>query len=140
METLPYVAYNSSNKDRARQNRNKQTQAEILLWNTIRRKQTGYTFLRQKMIWSFILDFYCSKLLLWIEVDWKIHEKQEFYDIQRDERLRHRGIKIIRYRNKDIFCDLQWVYDDILKELIIREKELASFHPPWERGGPRGIC
>jgi very-short-patch-repair endonuclease len=87
--------------------------------------------LRQKMIWSFILDLYCSKLLLWIEVDWKIHEEQQTYDTQRDERLRHREIKIIRYRNEDIFCDLQWVYDDIMKELIIREKQLASCHPPW---------
>jgi very-short-patch-repair endonuclease len=50
METLPYIAYNSSNKERARQNRNKQTQAEKLLWNALRKKQTDYIFLRQKMI------------------------------------------------------------------------------------------
>ncbi len=68
------------------------------------------------------------------EVDGKIHKQQEIYDIQRDERLRHHGIKIIRYTNEDIFRNLLWVCNDILKEIIIREKELASFHPPWERG------
>ena len=134
MDTLPYIAYNSSNKDRARVNRNKQTQAETLIWNTLRRKQTGYIFLRQKMVWSFILDFYCSKLLLWIEIDWAIHDRQAAYDIQRDERLRHHWIKIIRYTNNSVFHDLLWVYNDILKELIIRKNELLSFHPPWERG------
>ena len=40
------------------------------------------------------------------EVDGKIHKQQEIYDIQRDERLRHNGIKIIRYTNEDIFRNL----------------------------------
>jgi very-short-patch-repair endonuclease len=41
------------------------------------------------MIDSFILDFYCSKLLLGIEIDGDIHKEQEVYDTQRDEKLRH---------------------------------------------------
>jgi len=70
MPDLNYIPYNRSNKERASKNRKNQTPAErILREKVLRRKQTGYAFLRQKMIGSFILDFYCSKLLLAIEVD-----------------------------------------------------------------------
>jgi very-short-patch-repair endonuclease len=41
------------------------------------------------MIGSFILDFYCSKLLLGIEIDWGSHNNKQDYDTQRDERIRH---------------------------------------------------
>jgi very-short-patch-repair endonuclease len=69
-DTIPYKEYNKSNKDRARDLRNNMTNSEIIIWeNILRKKQTGYIFLRQKMIGSFILDFYCSKLLLGIEID-----------------------------------------------------------------------
>jgi very-short-patch-repair endonuclease len=42
------------------------------------------------MIGSFIVDFYCSKLLLAIEVDGESHNDRQIYDTVRDEDLRHR--------------------------------------------------
>ena len=121
-----YVQYNRSNKDRARQNRTNQTKAEQLLRGILRKKQLWYIFLRQKMIDSFILDFYCSKLMLWIEVDGGSHEYRQDYDIQRDEKLRHIWVKIIRYRNEGVFNDLEWLCEDILNEIKIRKVEMCG--------------
>lgn len=119
-----YVQYNRSNKDRARENRMYQTWAEQLLRGVLRKKQLWYIFLRQKMIDSFILDFYCSKLMLWIEVDGESHRYRQDYDMQRDEKLRHIWVKIIRYRNEDVFDNLEWLCEDILKEIKIRKMEI----------------
>lgn len=119
-----YVQYNRSNKDRARENRMYQTWAEQLLRGILRKKQLWYIFLRQKMIDSFILDFYCSKLMLWIEVDGESHRYRQDYDMQRDEKLRHIWVKIIRYRNEDVCDNLEWLCEDILKEIKIRKMEI----------------
>jgi len=46
-----------------------------------------YRFLRQKPIGNYILDFYCSKLLLAIEIDGISHEDRIDYDHKRDDYL-----------------------------------------------------
>jgi very-short-patch-repair endonuclease len=142
----PFIPYNTSNKDRARWNRKNLTKTEFLMRRIIRKKKTGYLFLRHKMIDSFILDFYCSKLLLWIEVDRSSHDYTRSYDRERDEKLRHIGIKIIRYQNEDVYNYPEIIYRDLLHEIKIRESELLHYRlPPWERGnvtedsGTRGI-
>lgn len=127
MKKIIYIQYNLSNKDRARENRTNQTKAEKLMRAILRKKQLWYIFLRQKMIHSFILDFYCSKLMLWVEIDWESHNYNQEYDVQRDEKLRHIGIKVIRYRNEDVFDDIEWVCENIIKEIKIRKKEINKF-------------
>ena len=124
MTEITYIQYNKSNKERARYNRENQTKPEELLRNILRKKQLWQIFLRQKMIDFFILDFYCSKLMLWIEVDWESHEYNQDYDVQRDEKLRHIWVKIIRYRNENVFSNLEWVREDILEEIKIRKIEV----------------
>ena len=126
MTEITYIQYNKSNKERARYNRENQTKPEELLRNILRKKQLWQIFLRQKMIDFFILDFYCSKLMLWIEVDWESHEYNQDYDVQRDEKLRHIWVKIIRYRNEDVFDNLEWMREDILEEIKIRKIEICG--------------
>ncbi len=126
MDEIIYIKYNSSNKDRARYNRTNQTKTEQLVRWIVRKKQLWYIFLRQKMINSFILDFYCSKLLLWIEIDGKSHEYNQSYDIQRDKKIWDVWIKIIRYRNEDVYNDIEWIRESIIEEIQIRYKELYS--------------
>jgi very-short-patch-repair endonuclease len=73
---------------------------------------------------SFILDFYCSKLLLCIEIDGNSHDDRQAYDTQRDERLNDHGIEVIRFTNDSVLNQLANVYDvlqDIIKK---REKTL----------------
>jgi len=71
MAKRDFVPYNASLTDYARENRKRPTQAEKLFWEVVLRKKQflGYKFRRQKVIGSFILDFYCSQLLLGIELD-----------------------------------------------------------------------
>jgi 5-methyltetrahydrofolate--homocysteine methyltransferase len=63
--------------------------------------------------------------LLGIEIDGDIHKEQEVYDTQRDEKLRHLWIKIIRYSNEEVTKNINEVISDIQKEIEIRRKELG---------------
>ena len=122
---LPYIRYNSSNKDRAKENRSPMTKAERRIrFGVLKERPLWYKFIRQKMISFFILDFYCSKLLLGIEIDGASHNNRQGYDDRRTEELKHIWIKIIRYKNEDMFCCLDWVSQNLVEELKIRAKEL----------------
>lgn len=122
---LKFKEYNRSNKERSRSLRSHTTLAETKVWKSIlKKKQTGYIFVRQKPMWSFILDFYCSELLLAIEIDGSSHNDKQDYDNQRDERMRHHGIKTVRITNHDVFTNLSWVYDWIQEEVKKRVQEL----------------
>ena len=71
------------------------------------------------MIDSFILDFYCSELKLWIEIDWWYHDEVQDYDEVRSDILENKyGIKIVRFTNEDIEKNLDGValeMDEIVK-------------------------
>jgi very-short-patch-repair endonuclease len=68
------ILYSKDLKQRSRELINNSTLAEVLLWNQLkRRKMLGYQFMRQKPIHHFIVDFYCSKMKLVIEIDGESH-------------------------------------------------------------------
>lgn len=114
MNQLPYIEYNSSNNDRAKENRKKMTKAESKIrYDFLKYRPMGYKFIRQKPINSFILDFYCSKLWLWIEIDWNSHDNKNNYDQMRTIKIWKSGIQIIRFTNEQVFYDL----DSIKKSL-----------------------
>lgn len=118
--------YRTKNKFYARKNRNQymMTEAEWKIWNLVLRKdKMWYRFLRQKPLWEFILDFYCHKLKLWIEIDDKSHDLKWEYDTKRTKYLNSLWIKVIRYTNKNIYYQLDSVIIDLkikIKERIIR--------------------
>lgn len=66
---LPFQPYLAKHKTYSRQNRSKPTLTEKIMRNILRKDQLGFRFLRQKPIGPYILDFYCAKLQLCIEVD-----------------------------------------------------------------------
>jgi len=112
-------------RELAKKNRNNPTKAESILWHQVlKKKQTGYKFLRQKPINQFILDFYSSKLLLDIEVDGDIHNKQQNRDIGRNQILNNIGIKTIRYNNDEIIKKLDKVKENVMLEIKDRQNEL----------------
>lgn len=124
MNFLWYIHYNQSLQDYSRHNRKNQTRQEWLFWNLVlkNKKFMWYKFTRQKPIWSFILDFYCSKLLLWIEIDGWYHNKIQEYDSRRDSEIKHLWIKVIRFKNEDIEKNFNWV----IKKLWITIKEIEK--------------
>ena len=99
------------------------TKAEWLLWNlALKWNKTWYRFLRQKLIWNYILDFYCAKLKLCIEVEDQSHDRKWEEDEQRTKYLNNFWIKIIRYTNEQIYHNL----DGVIKDLEWKIKEMEN--------------
>ena len=95
------IAYNPMLKERARQLRQNMTPGEVKLWQKLKRKQMcGYDFDRQRPIDEFIVDFYCKKLMLVIEIDGSSHDSEEAQqrDAERQARLESLGVKCLRFR------------------------------------------
>ncbi|MDD4937694.1 MAG: DUF559 domain-containing protein [Candidatus Shapirobacteria bacterium] len=117
----------------ARQHRNNPTQTEKIFWNEVLHyDKIKYRFLRQKPINRFILDFYCSKLLLAIEIDGNSHKNKKYLDAQRDLFLEKYHIKTVRYTNNQILNDLNNIKNNLNK--IIKEREKLIFIPLWSKG------
>lgn len=71
---MQFVPYNKNLKEFSRELRSHSTLAEILLWQKLRASQfRGYAFNRQKPLDNYIVDFYCRKLNLVIEIDGDSH-------------------------------------------------------------------
>lgn len=88
-----------------KEQRHNPTPTEEKLWQELRRKTlSGCKFRRQHPVAGYILDFYCPKLKLGIEVDGGVHKTPEQikYDKQRTDELTALGIKIIRFWNSEV--------------------------------------
>ncbi len=79
----------------------------------------GFQFYRQKPVGRYIVDFYCSKLKLVIEVDGGQHfeEKQIWYDKERTAFLAGLGLKVLRFSNLDVFNNMDGVMRIIIAEV-----------------------
>lgn len=100
--------YNKNLKEFARKLRNSSTLAEVVLWEKVLRKKQlrGYSFLRQRPIENYIVDFFCKDLKLIVELDGEIHKFRKSKDIERDNNLKENGYSIIRFDNEDIMLGL----------------------------------
>ena len=93
-------------KDYRKKLRNNLTPAEAKLWTLLKCKQLeGRKFRRQHSIDNFIVDFYCPKEKLVIELDGEVHNNilTEEKDNVRDLKLKSYGITILRFENKMVF-------------------------------------
>ncbi len=79
---------------RAKELRREMTPAEKLLWQEVRAKKLGVRFRRQQVIEGFIVDFYCHKAALVVEVDGDIHDLQKEEDERREKVLSQLGLRI----------------------------------------------
>ena len=60
-------------------------------------------FLRQYSIGPYVVDFYCSKHKLAIELDGEVHLYQEEKDVKRTEYLNSVGVRVLRFENFEVF-------------------------------------
>ena len=113
---------------RARELRHPQTPAEATLWRNLRDRNIGYKFRRQHPIDRFIIDFYCAKAKLCIEIDGSLHfeTEQEEYDKVRTEFLESLGYQVIRFTNHDVRYNIHAVVDEIVRVIENRIKELKE--------------
>ena len=98
--------------------RENMTTAEQKLWESLKEnKLNGYKFRRQHPILLYIVDFYCHGLKLVIEVDGEYHleESQRMLDEERTKTLQESGLTVIRFENKQILNDFDFVIKEILK-------------------------
>lgn len=116
----------------ARNNRKNPTEVEKRFWQLLSYKKLNLKFLRQKPIGRFIIDFYCPKILLAIEIDGDSHDQKQNSDQGRDLYLEQRGIKTIRYRNENVLNNIQKVKQDLMAKIDERKVELS---PPLFKGG-----
>jgi very-short-patch-repair endonuclease len=105
----------ASKIQRAKELRREMTPAESLLWQRVRaRRLNGFHFRRQQVIDGFIVDFYCHAAGLVVEIDGGIHDRQVDYDTQRDRILAARGLRVLRFENRECVENLEGVLGRIL--------------------------
>jgi very-short-patch-repair endonuclease len=85
----------------------------------------GYDFHRQKPVGPYIVDFFCPKLMLAIEIDGESHRNKGDYDAMRQSGLEAFGLKVLRFDDAHVRCHPQ----DVLRALegwILVEEERAT--------------
>src|SRR5512147_802991 len=106
---IPGQKVTQAKLQRAKELRREMTPAEKLLWQEVRAKKLGVRFRRQQVIAGFIVDFYCHKAALVVEVDGDIHDLQKEEDERREKVLSEMGLRIVRFGNDDVVRELSRV-------------------------------
>ncbi len=101
--------------ERATALRARMTGAENTLWEHLNKKKLGVKFRRQHPLANYIVDFYCHKLKLVVEVDGGIHEQEEIKmrDKEREGYLKGLGLTIIRFTNNEVLYQI----NEVLKKI-----------------------
>jgi len=125
--------YNKNLKHYARELRSETVlRAEKYLWKSwLRKKQSGYRFLRQRPIDRFIVDFFCPDVKLIVEIDGNSHYSRPEYDRYRQNRLESLGYSFIRFSEGEVLNQLEAVVDRINHALYsLKEMALNGVTPP----------
>ena len=114
------LSYNKSLKEYSKTLRNNMTDVERLLWSKLKSSQLeGYQFNRQKPIGNYIVDFYCVKANIVIEIDGGQHYTDEGKekDIIRDKYMVGRGLRVLRFSDTDVLKNIEGIIETILRFL-----------------------
>jgi very-short-patch-repair endonuclease len=111
---------NVSLKPLRRQLRSALTPAEAVLWKQLQNRQlAGRKFRRQHSVGPYVLDFYCPRERIAVELDGAAHDHERA--VERDEArasyLRSVGIRVVRFENRDVIENLEGVLRAIEAEL-----------------------
>lgn len=118
-------------RERARELRGDQTDAERALWRRIRGRQVaGAKFRRQQPLGPFITDFCCLEARLVIELDGGQHAEQARADGARTTFLEREGYRVLRFWNNDVMGNMDSVLQTI--EAALHDADEVS-----TRGGGR---
>ena len=112
--------YSNTLKEYSRRLRKEMTDAERALWSKIRGKQLkGFQFYRQKPVGDFIVDFYCPKASLVLELDGGQHytENGAIKDHCRDNFMRSIGLTVLRFSDREVFENMGGVIEKIWENL-----------------------
>jgi very-short-patch-repair endonuclease len=113
----------------ARALRKNMTDAEQLMWHCLRQKQLGgFRFRRQHPFERFVLDFYCCKAKLAVELDGGQHNEPHTitHDAERTIFLEQHGIQVIRFWNNEVFQNLEGVLQSVYEAALRRAEHGES--------------
>ena len=114
-------------KEFAKEHRENPTDAEMALWQMLRRKGLDYKFRRQHIIGDCIADFFCCENNLCIEIDGGYHNVPS--QIKRDEErtlyLERMGCKELRFTNEEVIANT----DAVLEVIKNTCDELSTCNP-----------
>ena len=102
--------------------RNAATSAEKLLWQELKKFAATNRFRRQHSIGPYVVDFYCPKKHLVIELDGAPHQKigQKKYDIYRTRYLNSLNITVLRFWNSEVINQMDEVVEKIIFGLDVK--------------------
>jgi len=77
---------------------------EVLLWNLLRKAPDGVVFRRQHPVGPYVVDFYCARAKICIEIDGQSHGMGDGpeRDVERDGALRTLGLEVLRIPASDL--------------------------------------
>ncbi|MCW2390274.1 very-short-patch-repair endonuclease [Sphingobium sp. B11D3B] len=80
---------------------------EVLLWQQLRRRSLGLRFRRQHPIPPYVVDFYCARQRLVVEIDGEAHNRGDrpARDASRDAFLTARGLRPCRINAAEVLAD-----------------------------------
>jgi len=116
---------------RARKLRSEMTLPEGLLWRELRKRPGDLKFRRQHPAGIYVLDFYCAKARLAIEVDGRAHdgERAAAADANRSHFLRSQGLATTRIPASAILDDIGAVVARIVEICEGRMEQLSRWRP-----------
>ena len=104
------------------------TEAEHLLWSRLRARQfAGQKFRKQVPIGPYVVDFFCWKAGLIVEVDGGQHD--ESVDGLRTRDLTKRGYRVVRFWNNDVLGNIDGVLEAL--GLILRGQDSIDEPSPY---------
>lgn len=111
------------------------TPQEVIVWSRLRNSQLGYKFRRQQSLGNYIVDFYCPKKKLAIEIDGAQHIDNE-PDQARTRFLNNQNIQVLRFWNNEVNTNIEGVLFKIITTLE-KVETLPPPNPSLERRGGR---
>ena len=121
---IPGQPVTKEKRERARELRREMTPAENILGQELRSNTVGVHFRRQQVIAGFIVDFYCHRAALVVEVDGDIHDLQKDEDARREKVLGEMGLRVVRFRNDEVLKNAsRSAVIEKIKELVLMRQE-----------------
>ncbi|MBJ7527591.1 MAG: DUF559 domain-containing protein [Sphingomonadaceae bacterium] len=101
---------------RAKQFRRELTKPELMLWQYLRSSPSGHKFRKQHPAGPYVLDFFCARANLAIEVDGMAHDTdvRAARDLARDAWLAAHRIDTLRIPAVDVLRDVTKVTNMII--------------------------
>ena len=131
------IPKDNSQLENARQLRREMTPHERKLWYLFLRKYPVKIY-KQRIIGSFIADFYCASAELVIEIDGSQHYEavESDYDFRRTKLMKSFGLEVLRFSNREIDREFRSVCEQI--DRTIQERLKKPSQSPSVTALPKG--